>query len=320
MKAIYLSEQGGAEKFIYGDVSEPAIEQDEVLVRIRAASINRRDAFEREGSHGLRLHGAHHILGIDLAGEVEEVGSYVAHIGRFKKGDRVLGTGVGGTYAEYGRAGTERLHPMPEWMSFEEAAAIPTVFSAAWQALVVRARITFGEDVLVMAAGSGVGSAAIQIAKHAGCRVLTTASSQDKLERARAIGADVGINYREHPEFSKEVLANTGGAGVDLIYEHIGQSVFEQCFRSLKRGGRLVTNGVTAGHLVQLHLGVLWTRELSLIGATMHPERDLPVLMRVVERQQLRGVVDRVFPLREAAEAHRVLESNQFFGKLILVP
>ena len=319
MKAIYLKEQGGLDKFIYGDLPEPAIGPDEVLVRIRAAAVNRRDIFERQGSHGVRIQ-ENHIPGIDLAGVIEQIGDYVAYTGRYMVGDRVLGTGRGGTYAEYGRAQMDFVHRMPDWMSFEEAAAIPTVYAAAWQAMVVRARLSFGEDVLVMAAGSGVGSAGIQIARHAGCRVLTTASSDAKLEKAKAIGADIGINYLEFPEFSRKVLEHTGGEGVDLIYEHIGQTVFEQCYRSLKPGGRFVTNGVTAGHLVELHLGRLWTRELSLIGATYHPERDLPAIMRMVEKKALRGVVDRVWPLQEAGEAHEVLESNDFFGKLILAP
>ncbi|MBI4497378.1 MAG: zinc-binding dehydrogenase [Chloroflexi bacterium] len=321
MKATYIAAQGGTDQFVYGEIPEPAIAPDEILVRVRACGVNRLDVFGREGSHGVRMQSPQHVLGLDLAGEVEDVGSYVAHTKRFKKGDRVLGVGSGGTYAEYARAPMDRVHLMPDWMSFEEAAAIPTVYAAAWRAIVVRARITFGEDALVMAAGSGVGTAAIQIAKYAGCRVLTTASSDAKLEKARALGADIGINYKEHPEFSKQVLEHTGGAGVDLIYEHIGQSVFDQCYRSLKRGtGRLVTNGVTSGHLTQLHLGQLWTREVSLIGSTMHPELDLPAIMKGVARKALRGVVDRVFPLKDAAEAHRVLESNDFFGKLVLVP
>ena len=149
---------------------------------------------------------------------------------------------------------------------------------------------------------------------------MTTVGSEGKLEKAKSLGADVGINYKDFPQFSEIVLHHTDGAGVDLIYEHIGQSVFDQCYKSLKRGGRLVTNGVTAGHMVQLHLGQLWSRELTLIGSTMHPDEDLASIMQAVKKRALRGVVDRVFPLSEAAEAHRVLESNEFFGKLILVP
>lgn len=320
MKAVYVANQGGIESLTYGDLPVPQPAPDEVLVRVRAAGVNRRDIFEREGSHGLRIEGMK-VPGLDMAGEIEGVGEYVAHLGHFKRGDRILSGGyTSGTYAEYSTAHMNNVHKIPDWLSYEEAAAIPTVYCAAYQAMVVRAHMTAGEDVLVMAAGSGVGSAGIQLAKAFGCRVLTTAGSDAKLAEAKEIGADVGINYREIPEFSAEVLKYTGGRGVDLVYEHIGATVFEQCYRSLKRGGRLVTNGVTAGHIVELHLGRLWTRELSLIGATMHPDRDLPAVMNLVERRLVRSVLDRTFPLEDAAEAHRVLESNDFFGKLVLVP
>ncbi|MEK7213993.1 MAG: zinc-binding dehydrogenase [Chloroflexota bacterium] len=317
MKAIYLNEQGDYEKFIYGDLPEPVPAPDEVLIRIHAAAVNRRDTFEREGSHGIRIR-QQHVPGIDLAGTVEQLGDYVAFTGKLAKGDRVMGVGRGGSYAEYGRAHMDFVVKIPDWLSYEEAAAIPTVYAAAYQALLVRAEMRLGEDVLVMAAGSGVGSAAIQLAHAAGCRVLTTASSDEKLEKAKALGADIGINYREHPKFSEQVLAHTDKRGVDLLYEHIGSSVFEQAYRSLAVGGRMVYNGVTAGHLAEIHLGRLWTREMKLIGATFHPSEDLPAIARLVERRTVRGVVDRVFPLAEAAAAHKLLESNQFFGKVIL--
>lgn len=320
MKAVYVTTQGGLESLTYGDLPVPKPAPDEILVRVRAAAVNRRDIFEREGSHGLKRDGMK-IPGLDMAGEVEDLGEYVAHKGLFKKGDRVVSGGyTSGTYAEYSTAHMNNACKIPDWLPYEEAAAVPTVYCAAYQAMVVRARMTAGEDVLVMAAGSGVGSAGIQLAKAYGSRVLTTAGSDDKLKKAKEIGADVGINYHASPEFSAEVLRQTNGQGVDLVYEHIGATVFEECYRSLKRGGRLVTNGVTAGHLAELHLGRLWTRELSLIGATMHPDRDLPAVMNLVERKLVRAIVDRVFALKDAAEAHRVLESNDFFGKLVLVP
>ncbi len=317
MKASYITEQGGFEQFTYGDVPEPVIGPDDVLVRIHAAGVNRRDVYEREGSHGIKIEGLH-VPGIDFSGVVEAVGDYVAYTKRYAKGDRILGVSHSGTYAEYGRAQMDFVHKIPDWLSYEEAAAIPTVFAAAWQAMVVRASMRIGDQVLVMAAGSGVGSAAIQIAHAGGCRVLTTASSDAKLEKASALGADVGINYKEFPEFSRKVMEHTDGQGVDLVYEHIGQAVFEQCYRSMKLGARYVTNGVSSGHMASIHLGRLWTREMKLIGANFHPDRDLPDIMPLVERKQFHGVVDQVFPLKDAAAAHEVLESNNFFGKLVL--
>ena len=327
MKAVYLTEQGDFGVLRYGDVPDPTPGPDEVIVRVRATSINRRDLFEREGSHGVRLatsyHGekldrAEHIPGLDIAGEVAALGEGAARAGRFAIGDRVFGVATGGAYCQYARADLAELQPLPANVPWEEAAAVPTVFAAAYRALVIRAHMAMGEQVLVMAAGSGVGSAAIQLAKLAGCRVLTTASSDAKLAKAADLGADVGINYKEQPEFSKAVMAATKNEGVELLYEHIGVDVFEQAYRSLKMGGRLVTNGVTTGHLVSLHLGRLWTREVSLIGSTMHPAEDLRHMVPLLERGQVHGVIQQVLPLADAAEGHRVLDSNNFFGKVVL--
>lgn len=318
MKAVYLTTQGGIDALQYGDLPDPTPGPEEALVRVRATSINRRDLFEREGSHGVRLASERHVPGLDIAGEVVALGAEAARRGRFAIGDRVFGVATGGAYAELARADLAELQPIPPNLSFEEAAAVPTVYAAAYRALVVRAGMRMGEEVLIMAAGSGVGSAGILLAKAAGCRVLTTASTGEKLEKARDLGADVGINYRETPEFSRAVLAATEGRGVDLVYEHIGAPVFEQAYRSIKEGGRLVTNGVTAGHLAQLHLGRLWTREITLIGSTMHPALDLGAVVPLLARGLVRPVIDRVLPLRDAAQAHRVLESNNFFGKVVL--
>ena len=206
---------------------------------------------------------------------------------------------------------------MPDWLSFEEAAAIPVAFSTAWHMLLCKAQLQMGEDVLVMAGGSGVGSAAIQIAKKAGARVITTASSDEKLDKARALGADEGINYSRE-DFGQRVRELTEGQGVDVVLEHIGSPVWEGCFASLKRGGRFVICGVTAGHMVELHLGQLWTRDLTLIGTGQRPREDFGKIMRMVERKELRGVVDRVMPLEEAVEAHRIMEESSFFGKIVL--
>ncbi len=318
MKAVYLTAQGASDSLQYGDMPDPTPGPDDVIVQVRATSINRRDLFEREGSHGVKLGGERHIPGLDIAGEVAALGEAAARTGRFAVGDRVFGIATGGAYAELARADIREVQPLPAGVGFEEAAAIPTVYAAAYRALVVRGHMHMGEEVLVMAAGSGVGSAAIQLAKLAGCRVLTTASSDAKLAMAKAIGADVGINYKDVPEFSRAVMEHTGGQGVDLLYEHIGVAVFEQAYRSLKMGGRLVTNGVTSGHIVSLHLGRLWTREVSLIGSTMHPAEDLHHMVPLLQRGDVHGVIDRVLPLKDAAEGHRVLESNDFFGKVVL--
>lgn len=316
MKAVIVLEQGGIENLVYTDLPEPEPGQGEVLVRVKAASLNRRDIYGREGSHGMRQEGPI-VLGLDLAGEVVNVGEGVES---FHEGQRVMGISRTGTYAEYTTASVEEVFPMPDWISFDEAACFPTVFATAWHMLLCRAHLSIGETVLVMAGGSGVGSAAIQIAKRAGARVITTASIDDKLAKAKALGADEGINYRQVEAFSQRVRELTEGQGVDVVFDHIGEPVWEQCFASLKRGGRFITCGVSGGARAQIHLGQLWTRDLTIMGTGMQPREDLPKIMKLVERRELRGVLSQTFPLRDAAKAHQVMEASNFFGKIVLNP
>lgn len=314
MKAVYIVEQGGPESLILGELPEPEIGPDEVLVRVRACALNRRDIYSREGSHGLRAREAPFIIGLDLAGDVAQVGDAVRE---FQVGDRVVGEAIAGTYAEYARCHPAELAKMPDWLSYEEAAAIPVVFCTAWHMLICKAALQPGETALIMAGGGGVGSAGIQIAKKAGAVVITTASTEEKLERAVALGADYGINYKKD-DFAQKVKEITNGEGVDVVLEHIGTPVWEGCFASLRNGGRFVICGVSAGARVELHLGQLWTRNLSLYGIRQQPREDLPKVMRLVEQKAFRGVVDKVFPLEEVAEAHKVMEEDKFFGKLVL--
>ncbi|MBI4300029.1 MAG: zinc-binding dehydrogenase [Chloroflexi bacterium] len=313
MKALYVIEQGGLDKLIWGELETPAIKADEVLVRVKACAMNRRDVFGREGSHGMRAQGAY-ILGLDLAGDVEAVGAAVT---RFKPGDRVLGVAIGGSHAELAKANQGDLQPIPDGMSYAEAAAIPTVYTTAWHMLVCRAGLKPGDDVLVMAGGSGVGTAAIQIAKALSARVITTAGSDDKVAKAKALGADEGINYNTE-DFAERVKQLTGGEGVDIVFEHIGVSVWEKCFASLKRGGRFIPCGVTTGHKVQLHLGRLMTRDLSIMGTMMNPREDLAPVMKLISRGVFRPVIHATFPISKAAEAHKVMEEGNFFGKIVL--
>lgn len=316
MKAVVVFEQGGTESLVYTDLPEPAPGPGEVLVRVRAASLNRRDLYGREGSHGMRLEGPI-LLGLDLAGEVVQVGEGVT---QFRAGQRVMGISRQGAYAEYTTASVEEIFPMPDWISFDEAACIPTVFATSWHMLLCRAHLSIGETVLVIAGGSGVGSAAIQIAKRVGARIITTASTNEKLAKAKALGADAGINYHQTPEFGQQVRELTEGQGVEVVFDHIGAPVWEQCFASLKRGGRFITCGVSGGARVELHLGQLWTRDLTIMGTGMQPREDLPKVLPLVEQKELRGVLFQTFPLEEAARAHQLVESSDFFGKIVLNP
>ena len=313
MKAAFITEAGGVENLRYGDIPEPVPTADQLLIRVEAASVNRVDLFMREGSHGARPRPGQ-VPGLDLAGEVTEAGDNVTS---FKAGDKVMGLGSGGTYAEYAVAMPQNLVLIPEGLTFEEAAAIPTAYCAAWHCLMCKAHLEVGEVVLILAAGSGVGSAAIQIANATSARVITTVGRDDKIAKAKAIGADEVID-RTREDYAERAKELTGGQGVDLVYDHVGQATFETSIASLKQGGRYVTNGVTSGHLAQIHLGRLWTRDLSVLGTTMRVPEDLGTIAKLVERQILHANIDRILPLANASEAHAILESNDFFGKIVL--
>ena len=342
MKAVYLTEQGPPEVLTYGDLPEPPIGADEVLVRVRATALNHLDVWARAGSRGTKREFKEpFILGCDIAGEVAEIGPQVTTV---RVGDRVvlnpgitcgvcdscvsgqdnmckrylmIGSAVNGGYADYAKAPQGNAYKIPATLSYEEAAAVPLTFLTAWHMLVGRAQLQAGEDVLIHAAGSGVGSAAIQVAKLLGARVLTTASSDEKLEKAKGLGADEGINYSRE-DFAQRVKELTGGKGVEVVLDHIGADIWEKNFASLARSGRFVTCGITAGYNVQLHLGQLFTRHLQLLGSFMGTNQEFQTIMRLVHLGKLHGVIAQVLPLQEAARAHQLMEDRNVFGKLVL--
>jgi NADPH:quinone reductase-like Zn-dependent oxidoreductase len=284
-----------------------------------------------------------HICGSDIAGEVAEVGSIVT---RITPGQRVVispgvscgqcvhclsghdnlchsyqiigGYRIDGGYAEYVKVPEVNILPMPEGMSFETAAAFPLTFLTAWNMLVNLAHVKRGDEVLVMGAGSGVGSAAIQIAKLLGAHVIAAAGGDEKLDKARALGADDGINYVSQ-DLVAEVRRLTAKRGADVIFEHVGGAVFEKLIPALATGGRLVTCGATAGHMAQTDIRYLFMRQASIMGGFMGPKADLLQIVREIERGTLKPVVDRVFPLKDASEAQRAMEDRKLFGKLVLV-
>jgi NADPH2:quinone reductase len=312
MKAVYVEQTGPPEVLIYGDLPAPEPGPNDVLIRVRATSLNRLDVFMREGSHGTRITPPQ-ILGRDMAGEVVRVGSEVRE---FRPGDRVVGSGDG-SYAEYGLAPVERTFMLPESCAFDDGGALPTAGLTAYQMLINRARVRPGEDVLVMAAGSGVSSYAVQIARAVGARVIATAGNAEKLQKALEIGADAVINHYTE-DVAARVLELTAGQGVDVIVEHVGAAVWPACFRSLKVNGRLVTCGVTAGHRVDLHLGQVFSRALQIMGVGRGSPHDMRELLRLLALGRVRPVIHQRFPLQEAVAAHRLLESSQFFGKVVL--
>jgi NADPH2:quinone reductase len=298
----------------FGELPEPSVGPNDVLIRVRACSLNRLDVFTREGSHGTRITPPH-VLGGDFAGEVVQVGAAVETV---QPGDQVIAAGRGG-YAELAVAPGDRVFPLPKGCTFNQGATLPVAGLTAWQMVMNRACVRPGESVLMTAAGSGVSTFAIQLCRTLGARVITTASSADKLEKALALGAEAGIDYTRE-DILERVRAFTGGEGVDVVLEHVGTPVWHACFESLKPGGRFVTCGVTAGHRVELHLGRVFARALTIMGVGRGTPDDMRAFLKVVAQGKVQGIVSQAFPLARAVEAHRMMEASSFFGKLVLNP
>jgi NADPH:quinone reductase-like Zn-dependent oxidoreductase len=340
MKAVLIPRHGGPEVLHYTDTQDPKPEANQVLVRVRACALNHLDLWVRSGLPGMEFP-LPLIPGSDIAGEVVHVGALArrVHVGdrvvlspgvscgqcpscaagndNFCRSYTLLGYMLNGGCAEYVVVPEVNVLPMPAGLSFEEAAAVPLVFLTAWHMLIGRAQLQPGEDVLILGAGSGVGSAALQIAKLTGARVIATAGTDAKLERARALGADEVINH-SRLKIADEVRYLTGKRGADVVFEHIGAATWDQSVASLARGGRLVTCGATTGAGVQLDIRYLFGRQLSLLGSFMGSRGELHTVLKLVGEKKLRPVVDRVFPLAEAAAAHEVLEHREHFGKVVL--
>ena len=341
MKAVRIHQPGGPEVLKYEEVPEPEIRADEILLRVRACSLNHLDLWVRAGLPGARFP-IPHIPGSDIAGEVVRVGELCE---RIKPGQRVLlscgtscrqcayclsgednrcrrytlfGTGRPGGNRDLMPAPEYTAIPIPDSMSFETAAAAPLVFLTAWHMLFARADLQPGEDVLVLAASSGVGTAAVQIAKMFHCRVIATAGGEAKLAKTRQLGADYVIDHYEQ-DISAEVKRITEKRGVDLVFEHVGAATWPKSLESLTAGGRLVTCGATTGFDVKLDLRFLFSRQQSILGSYMGTMGELHRVLKFVFQGKLKPVIDRVFPMPEIAAAHRYLENQEQFGKVIVV-
>ncbi|HLM56999.1 MAG TPA: zinc-binding dehydrogenase [Pyrinomonadaceae bacterium] len=342
MKAVFFEEHGGPEVLRHGERPDPTIRADEVLVEVRACALNHLDVWARRGLPGVEIP-LPHIPGNDVAGVVRERGELVdwvapgdevmlqpgvscGHCHECLRGAdnlcpryQILGYQRAGGYAELVAAPAVNCIPKPASLSWEEAAALPLVTVTAWHMLVTRARVEPGEDVLIHAAGSGVGSIGIQVAKLRGARVIATAGSDEKLEKARALGADEVVNYTR-ADWPKEVRRLTEKRGVDVVFEHTGAETWPGSILCLKRDGRLVTCGATSGFDARTDLRQVFYRHLSLLGSFMGSKAELLDAMKFVERGRLRAVVDRALPLSEARRAHELIEDRAQFGKLVLVP
>jgi NADPH:quinone reductase-like Zn-dependent oxidoreductase len=311
-------------------------------VKVKAVALNHLDVWVRKGWPGLKLD-LPHVLGSDVAGVVDAVGAEVTDLkvgaevlvnpslscGVCEKclsGEDVLcryyailGEHVRGGYADFVCVPRQNILPKPKALSFEEAACLPLTFLTAWHMLITRAQVKPGETVLVHAAGSGVGSAGVQIAKLVGARVIATASTQEKLDKAKSLGADHLINYAQQ-DFLEEVKKITQRKMVDVVFEHVGASTWDKSIGCLPKGGRLVTCGATTGHDVKIDLRVLFYKSISLLGSTMGSKGELFRVLELVEAGKLKPVLDRVLPLTAAAEAHGLLTDRKSFGNVVLTP
>jgi NADPH:quinone reductase-like Zn-dependent oxidoreductase len=338
MKAVRFHEHGGPEVLRYEEAPDPAPQPGRALVRVRACALNHLDLWQRRGLDRVKIP-LPHISGSDVAGEIVDAGS------AFQPGTRVLlqpGLSCGkcprcaegrdnecpqyavlgyvsdGGYAELVSVPLENVVPIPESVDFVEAAAFPLTFLTAWHMLLTRGGLRAGETVLVLAGGSGVGQAAIQIAKLQGARVLAT-SGPSKMAATRELGAEeVFDHYAE--DFAARARAATNGRGVDVVIEHVGEATWERSVRALARGGRLVTCGATTGHRGSIDLRHLFARQLSLLGSYMGRKGELLLAAPYFFAGQLRPVVDEVLPLSDARRAQERLENAEQFGKIVLVP
>ena len=337
MKSIRIHAHGGVEQLRIDDVEQPRPGPRQILMEVKAAALNHLDLWIRKGLPGLRLPLT---LGSDGSGVVKEVGSEVT---QFSVGDRVLaqpGYGCGscqdclggrenycpkygiigehfdGVQAQFAVLDEAQVIHQPSNISFEEGAAIPLVYLTAWEMVVNKCAVKPTDTVLVVAASSGVGSAAVQIARAHGARVIATAGTA-KLEKARALGADFVLDHYKQ-NVAKEVKKITGGRGAEIVVDHAGSATWESSMRSLAKGGKLTLCGSTTGFHVSFDLRFLFIRQQSILGTTMGTRSDIFRILQLVEAGKMKGVVDRVFPFTEVAKAHEYLESGQQFGKVIL--
>ncbi|MFQ5627220.1 MAG: zinc-binding dehydrogenase [bacterium] len=340
MKAVFFHQHGDASKLQYGEIHTPSPAPGEVLVQIKACALNHIDIWVRKGWPGLDLE-MPHILGSDISGVVEELGAGVKGIetgqeivvlpglscGRcewcLKGFDNycdvygVIGEHVRGGYAEFVSVPAQNIVNKPENLSFEQAAAYPLTFQTSWHMLVAQAQVQPGDWVLVLAAGSGVGVAAVQIAKLFSANVIAAAGSQAKLDKAKKLGADYLINY-EKDGFYQKVREITNGRGVDIVFEHVGKKTWEKSIKSLAKGGRLVTCGATTGFNAITDLRFVFYKNLRIYGNLMGSKGELIRVTQLMAEGKLKPVIYRVLPLEQAKEGHQALMNREQFGKIVL--
>jgi NADPH:quinone reductase-like Zn-dependent oxidoreductase len=345
MKVSRFHRFGGPEVLVYEDSPTPTPGVGEAVVRVRAVGINHVDLDVRAGVSRMPI-SFPHILGREFAGEIAALG-LSTRVHPHKEGDRVwvacriqcmtcefclsgrdnlcerggyAGLDSPGGYAEFVKVPQSALYSLPAQVNFTDAAATQIAFGTAWHVLINRGGLRAGQTVLIQAAGSGIGTAAVQVARLAGATIFATAGSERKLEQAKALGAHHLINYTTDPNFTEKVLALTGGKGVDVVMEHIGGEVFTRSLECLKTDGVMVTVGAHAGEVVPLDIIPFFRRQLRLVGSKNATLPELITVMDLVAQGKLKPVIHATFPLAQAAEAHRVVDSREVFGKVVLLP
>ncbi len=340
MKAILFHEHGGPEVLKFEELPVPQPGPGEVQINLKAAALNRLDLFVRNGWPGIKLDYPH-IPGADGAGIVSALGDGVTD---FAIGDRVvidgtmscgqceyclsgrdnlcpqggiLGEDMRGTYAEYVVVPARNMMKLPDALAFEDAAAASLVFLTAWHSLITRGNVRPGETVLIVGASGGVNTASIQIAKLSGATVYVVGSDARKLEQAQALGADVLVN-RSEEDWGKAIFKLTGRRGVDVVVDNVGQATWVTSLRALRSGGRMLVVGGSSGYDIQDGLNYIFRRHISILGSTMAPHRDFHTVMGLIFEGRLKPVVGKVLPLEQAADAQRLLETGDMFGKIVL--
>lgn len=339
MKAVVYEKFGNRNVLKVTDFPRPTPKSNEVLVRVRACALNRLDiALREEEDSTIPMP---HILGSDIAGDIAEIGSGVRgwkigeqvivspslSCGRCKacvnnndsfcEAFQILGYQTQGGYTEYVAVPARNLLRKPKNLTFEEAASLPLVFTTAFHILFTRGRLYAGENALVMGGSSGVGTALIQLCKTSHAQVIATVGDEEKVKRLKELGADKVVNHRKKGWNSK-VLELTSGKGVDLVCEHFGGKYLLRCINLLKKGGRIVTIGSITGDELKMNISTLYRRQISLIGSYMGSKKELEEVLKLIEAKKIHPVVDKIFPLEKAKEAHKYLEERKNFGKVVL--
>jgi NADPH:quinone reductase-like Zn-dependent oxidoreductase len=331
LKAVFIRQHGDPSVLEYGDIADPTTAADQVVIRVRAASINRLDLYSRAGNRGTKQPDDQfpRILGGDSSGDVVEVGSGVTNL---KVGERVvinpllsvdpfprmIGTHEQGSYAEFVAVPAVNVVPIADSLSYVQAATLPTVFLPTWSIIMREGRLQSHETAMVLSSSSGVGTAAIQIIKGVvGATCIAVTSSDEKIRKSIEIGADHTINYKTE-ELANRVKEITGGKGVDMVVDSSGALFFEAAYASLARGGRFGTCGVTSGYQSQIHLGQLFSKELRVFGVFMGSTDELRQIVDAAGKGQIQGAIHRALPLKDVATAHEEMERSEHFGKFVV--